>query len=60
MILCVGELRILWLLLTLTFLLDSTPAMRKVSKAPAGFRYSKDLIAEATDHKGELQLLFYL
>jgi len=53
MILCVGELRILWLLLTLTFLLDSTPAMRKVSKAPAGFRYSKDLIAEATDHKGE-------
>jgi len=52
MMLCIGELRILWLLLILTFLLDGAPAMRKVSKAPAGFRYSKDLNAEATSHGG--------
>lgn len=51
MTLYVSELRILWLLLTLTVLLDASPARRKVSRAPIGFRY-KDLDAEATSHGG--------
>jgi len=36
----------------LTVLIDGSPAMRKVSRAPVGFRYSKDLNAEATGHGG--------
>lgn len=48
----VGELKILWLLLTLTVLLDGSPATRKISRAPVNFRYTKDLNAEATGHGG--------
>jgi len=42
----------LWLFLILAALGEGSPAVKKISKTPASFRYSTDLLAAATDHGG--------
>lgn len=53
---CGGTLRMLRLLLILAVLHVGSSAVRKVRKAPAGFRYTRDLVAAATNHGGTVYI----